>query len=280
MKVTLLLMAFCCTISMYAQVGIGTTNPDASAALDITSTTDGFLPPRLTLAQRNGISNPAAGLVVWCSDCNELQVFDGVVWKNMSGEIASPIGPPTIGICDQEWTAKNLDVTTYRNGNPIPHVTDATAWAALTSGAYTYFNNDSATYAAVYGKLYNWYAVADPRGLCPTGSHVATDAEWTALETCLGSATIAGGKLKETGTSHWQSPNVGATNSVGFTAVPGGHRSSTGTFALQGLLGNYWTSTANGSVAAWYRYLSYSEAVINTASGSKKNGYSVRCIRD
>ena len=97
------------------------------------------------------------------------------------------------------------------------------AWATLTTGAYCYYNNDSATYAATYGKLYNWYAVNDPRGLAPAGWHVPSDAEWTELINCLGGEDVAGGKMKAV-SALWYSPNTGATNSSGFTGLPGGYR--------------------------------------------------------
>src|SRR6266487_1634854 len=127
---------------------------------------------------------------------------------------------PSIKICDQVWMLKNLDVSTYRNGDPIPKISDNAAWLALTTGAYCYYDNDSANYAATYGKLYNWFAVNDPRGLAPAGWHVPTDAEFTTLvETCLGGWQVAGGKMKEIGTTHWASPNEGATNSSGFTGL-------------------------------------------------------------
>ena len=117
---------------------------------------------------------------------------------------------------------KNLDVATYRNGDPIPHVTDAAAWAALTTGAYCYYDNDSATYAATYGKLYNWYAVNDPRGLAPAGWHVPSEAEWTELTNCLGGETVAGGKMKAV--SDLWGPNRGAQIAAASQALPGGYR--------------------------------------------------------
>jgi uncharacterized protein (TIGR02145 family) len=127
----------------------------------------------------------------------------------------------TVTIGTQVWMVENLKTTKYRNGDPIPNVT-GNAWAALTTGAYCWYNNDAATYKATYGALYNWYAVADSRNIAPTGWHVPTDAEWTTLTTFLGGESVAGGKLKETGTNHWTSPNTGATNETGFTALPGG----------------------------------------------------------
>src|ERR1035437_8570614 len=134
-----------------------------------------------------------------------------------------PVSIPSVTICTQVWMLKNLDVSTYRNGDLIPKVTTTTAWDALTTGAWRWCNNDPAM-GVIYGKLYNWYVVNDPRGLAPTGWHVPSDAEWTTLSTCLGGYAVAGGAMKETGTTHWTSPNTGATNSSGFTGLPGGGR--------------------------------------------------------
>lgn len=259
-------------------VGIGTTSPDNSALLDISSTTQGFLPPRMTVSQRYAIANPAAGLMIWCTNggmTGEWQGFNGYSWVNLSG------GPTSVKICDQAWMDKNLDVDRYRNGDPIPKVTDNTAWAALTTGAYCYYNNDSATYAATYGKLYNWFAVNDPRGLAPAGWHIPTDAEWTSIVTCLGGAFVAGGEMKETGTIHWQSPNYGATNSSDFTGLPGGYRSyAGGLFDYVGIYGYWWSSTSQSSQGAWARRLSYNDVDVFTNNDAKKFGFSVRCVRD
>jgi hypothetical protein len=118
----------------------------------------------MTNAQRNAIVSPQAGLMIWCNNCGtsgELQVYNGTSWTNTMGGTPSV---PGIKIGTQLWAPKNLNVSTYRNGEPIPHVTDAAAWANLTTGAYCYYDNDSDTYAGIFGKLYNWYAVNDPRG--------------------------------------------------------------------------------------------------------------------
>jgi len=115
---------------------------------------------------------------------------------------------------------KNLDVDHYRNGDPIPEVQDSAQWVNLKTGAWCYYNN-SDSLGKIYGKFYNWYAVNDPRRLAPIGYHVPSDAEWTVLSTFLGGNKGSGGKMKETDTTHWSSPNKGATNSSGFTALPG-----------------------------------------------------------
>lgn len=273
---------FCLLVIQFskAQVGIGTNKPASSAQLEISSTNKGFLPPRMTLAQRNLISNPVAGLVIWCSDCDELQVYNGYIWKNMSGTVASDVATafPTIKICNQTWMYKNLDKVTYNNGDPIPQVTDSTEWANLTTGAWCWYNNDSASYAAVYGRLYNWYAVSDPRGLAPVGWHIPTDAEWSTLISCLGGTFFtAGGKMKAL--TLWDDPNTGATNSSGFTALPGGSRYDFGPFGIR-RYGYWWTSSEYSASNAYVRYLQYAESGLFGGSGNKINGYSVRCVKD
>jgi hypothetical protein len=156
-----------------AQVKIGDnpTSMNNASLLELESTSQGFLPPRMTEAQRIAITTPAQGLIIYCTNCGtaggEPQYYNGTAWVNMIGGVAAIAPTPSVTICTQVWTLNNLDVTTYRNGESIPEVTDPTAWAALTTGAWCYYNNDSAT-GAIYGKLYNWYAVNDPRGLALT----------------------------------------------------------------------------------------------------------------
>ena len=196
-----------------------------------------------------------------------------------------------VAICTQVWSTKNLDVTTYSDGTPIPQVTDPTQWANLTTGAWCYYNNDPAEGAA-YGKLYNWYAaagiydaasLANPslrKNLAPTGWHVPTDAEWTTLTTCLGGQDLAGGKMKETGTAHWASPNTNATNPSGFTGLPGGYRYNNGTFNDVGGSGDWWSSSEDGTSNALYRNLYYYFGSVYGYTNYKADGFSVRCLRD
>jgi uncharacterized protein (TIGR02145 family) len=185
---------------------------------------------------------------------------------------------PDVTIDSQIWTGCNLSVTTYRNGDPIPEVTDPTAWVALTTGAWCYYNNDPAN-AATYGRLYNWYAVNDVRGLAPVGYHVPTDAEWITLTTFLGGEPIAGGPLKETGTIHWNVPNSGATNTTGFTGLPGGLRYFDGTFLDFGNYGLWWSASGVGA-SAWYRYMNYNSSYLFRTVYDKIDGFSVRLIKD
>ena len=184
----------------------------------------------------------------------------------------------TVTIGNQTWMAENLMTTKYRNGDAIATV--AGSWATLVTGAYSWYNNDPAN-KTIYGGFYNWYAVSDSRNIAPAGWHVPTDAEWTTLTTYLGGESVAGGKLKETGTSHWFSPNTGATNSAGFTALPGGLRDYfDGTFNNVGYLGNWWSSTTYDAANAWYRNLHYYIANAGRYTYDRHNGFSVRCVRD
>jgi uncharacterized protein (TIGR02145 family) len=190
----------------------------------------------------------------------------------------SPIESVSIG--NQVWMLKNLNVNTYRNGELIPEVTDVTLWVGLTTGAWCWYNNDSATYAATYGKLYNWYAVNDSRGLAPAGWHVPSDLEWGTLSDFLGGESIAGGTMKEAGTTHWISPNTGATNSSGFTGLPGGGRDNRGEFGFITNDGYWWSSTESDVTDAWSVYLGFYGGLIGKYASTKLIGYSVRCIRD
>ncbi len=179
----------------------------------------------------------------------------------------------------KEWTTKNLSVTKYRNGDNIPQVQNATQWANLTTGAWCYYSYQTSN-GTVYGKLYNWYAVNDPRGLAPAGWHVSTNADWISLTDFLGGSQAAGGLLKETGTSHWQSPNTGAVNSSGITALPGGHCLANGSFSSLGSIGYWWVADNYNTTNAWCTGLYYNNKTITRAPIDKKQGFSVRLVKD
>jgi uncharacterized protein (TIGR02145 family) len=195
----------------------------------------------------------------------------------------------TIVIGTQEWLAENLRSTTYANGDPIPNVTDNTAWEQLTTGAWAHYQNNS-SYENPYGKLYNWYAVADPRNVCPTGWHVPTVAEWNTLVNYLdpasndGYSDTAGGKMKSTDTQYWTVLNEGATNESGFSGLPGGFRGdSSGDFSYLlplGYNGYWWSASASGPGDAPVRWLRYYDATISLDVIYKLFGLSVRCLRD
>ena len=188
----------------------------------------------------------------------------------------------TIVIGTQTWMAENLKASTYRDGTTsIPTINDAVQWTGLTTGASCWYANNSASYDCPYGKLYNWYAVADPRNLCPTGWHVPSDAEWTTLTNFLGGEALAGGKMKSTGTQYWLSPNTNATNESGFSGLPGGFRSYYfGTFSDVGTSGFWWSSSVSAAVNAWYRALNHTNSNAYRNNYDKQGGLSVRCLRD
>jgi uncharacterized protein (TIGR02145 family) len=186
----------------------------------------------------------------------------------------------TVTIGTQVWMAENLKVTRYGNGRVIPNVVEEDVWSQLTTGAYCLVDNDSVNYKNTYGVLYNYYAVADSCGLCPEGWHVPTRTEWQTLENLLGGQAVAGGKLKETGTAHWNDPNIGATNESGFSGLPAGGR---GRFGPAGDVGDYatwWSSTEHDSIYAWHWGLYRVKPETRRNPGHKTSGFSVRCIQD
>jgi uncharacterized protein (TIGR02145 family) len=185
----------------------------------------------------------------------------------------------TVTIGSQVWLVENLKVTHYRNGTGIPVVLDNGFWEGLTSGAFCDYNNDPGN-VAVYGRLYNWFAVNDNNGLAPTGWHVATDADWTTLTTYLGGEDVAGGKLKEAGTEHWLEPNSEATNETGFSALPGGHREYGGTYDYMYWGGGWWTSTSENDNDSWVRYMDHGAFDVWRSLEDKRYGRSVRCVKD
>lgn len=186
----------------------------------------------------------------------------------------------TVTIGTQTWMAENLRTTTYNDGTAIPNVADEDEWGSLTTGAYCNYNNtNSVDIIATYGRLYNWYAVNTGK-LAPTGWHVPTDAEWTELTDYLGETNFAGGKLKETGATHWYSPNEGATNETGFTALPGGGRGGRGDFDGIVSAGFWWSATESTDYYAWYRSMYNVTSNVLRSSYNQGFGFSVRCVRD
>ena len=221
---------------------------------------------------------------------NRLHLWhDGFIWDIAIHEIDSILLYYTtytaVTIGEQHWMYKNLNVDHYRNGDSIPEVRDSLVWRSLNTGAWCNYNHDSAL-GAVYGKLYNWYAVNDPRGLAPIVWNIPSDEEWTVLHIGLWGYTVAGGRLKSTGSKEagdglWYSPNKGATNESGFSAIPGGGRDFKGSFNDIGYHGNWWESW-NGYIyyRPWHRYLDYNNTIIYSIEGTDGSGFSVRCIKD
>jgi len=190
----------------------------------------------------------------------------------------------TIVIGTQEWMAENLSTSVYRNGDVIATGLSTSQWTNTVQGAWAYFQND-ASKNCPFGKLYNWYSCVDARELCPTGWHVPTDADWTVLSDYLGGEAIAGGKMKTLGMSDsatglWSAPNSGATNSSGFSGIPGGYRMLQGPYSNLEFIGYYWSSSDFVTLSAYYRYIIYDDVDLTRATGGKGNGFSVRCLRD
>ena len=189
----------------------------------------------------------------------------------------------TVQIGNQCWTQSNLKVSKYRNGDTIPTGLNNSQWSSTTSGAYAIYNNDPVN-DGLYGKLYNHYTVTDSRGLCPTGWHVPTDGEWMTLENHLGGPSVAGGALKSTATQPtpggWNPPYTGATNSSGFTSLPGGLREYYGDFFYMASNGVWWSSSVLSGSLAWNRTLYYYNSYFYRGSVSRTGGFSVRCLKD
>jgi len=199
-------------------------------------------------------------------DDNTIRDADGNVYTSV-----------TIGT--QVWMVENLKTTKYNDGTGIPLVTDDVQWSNLATGAFCWYENNISN-KDIYGALYNWHAVSTGN-LCPIGWHVPTDAEWTTLTTYLGGESVAGGKLKETGTTHWTTPNTDATNEMGFTALPGGSLyNPVGAYDGNGGNGHWWSSNSNSILNAWIMVMFYGNASVAMGSFGKHGGCSVRCVKD
>ena len=186
----------------------------------------------------------------------------------------------TLTIGSQVWLVENLRTTRYNDGILIPNISDFSSWVNASSGGFcSYLNTTVKEEIATYGLLYNWYAVKSGK-LAPAGWHVATDGDWAALINSLGGDSIASGKLKETGVTHWFPPNSGATNSSGFMALPGGDRNIDGSFGGRGDRGFWWSVLDDGSVDTWTRYMTPVDAIVYRDHYFKTNGFSVRCVKN
>jgi uncharacterized protein (TIGR02145 family) len=219
---------------------------------------------------------------------NNIQLITGASINNQGNIVLGGVNNTAcpLQICGQVWMAKNLDVDTYRDGTPIPQVTSPAAWAGLTTGAWCSYNNDPIL-GATYGKLYNWYAVNDPRGLAPAGWHIPSDVEMSQLINCLGGNSTPGImqifsqvslKLKEQGTLNWGMSNLASTNSSGFTALPSGIRTSGGSFQNLNAQTLFWSATPFNNNA--WDILLYNYDNLSFGAALKGNGCSVRCVKD
>ena len=181
-----------------------------------------------------------------------------------------------VAIGDQCWFAENLRTEHYVNGDAIPGELSDGEWSSTTNGAQAIFANDASNLTD-YGRLYNWFAVDDARGLCPSGWHVPTDVEYTTLTDGLGGTSVAGGKMKS---SPEDSPAWNGTNTSGFSGLAGGYRDYYGGFYNGGYGGYFWSATAAGVSSAWLRELDGGDTEVNRYYNYRPYGFSVRCVRD
>lgn len=203
-----------------------------------------------------------------CEDNDQPKVAYGKV-TDIEGNVYK-----TVLIGDQVWMAEDLRVTKYNDGTAITPVTDKNTWAATSAGAFCWFSNEKA-----WGTLYNWYAVNTGK-LAPEGWHVATDADWTELTDFLGGVEVAGGKLKEKGIERWGDPNIGATNIVGFSSIPGGYRQLNGDFSAYGAGSYYWTQTVFDMANAYEIHIFRNGTDLFREHVGYRHGFSVRCVKD
>lgn len=289
-KILLLTTILCLAVEVYGQgvsVSESDSPPDPSAMLDVQSTEKGFLPPRMSTAQMNAIASPAEGLTIYNTSIKSLCYYDGTSWvASKEGKSCGDINYggktySTVIIGAQCWMAQNLNIGTRING---------VYNQSIFGGIEKYCYDDLESNCNTYGGLYQWnemmnYDTLTPgtQGICPTGWHLPTVSEWSVLLDYLGGSGLAGGKMKTTGTTHWQSPNTGATNSSGFSGLPGGIRDgviSIGDFTAISWVGDFWSSTEYSSGEAWYVGLNSNVSYALSSISSKVNGFSVRCIRN
>ena len=235
-------------------------------------------------------------LLISCSknstDVNKNSTISYTAGPNLS-DINGNVYSSIVTSCGQTWTVQNLNVCQYRNGDEIPNVTDSLQWNNLTTGAWCWYNNDSANYSQ-YGKLYNWYAINDPRGIAPEGWHIPSSSEWNKLILCIDPnadtsnnlgvnagipSDIAGGIMKESGTQHWNSPNSGATNSIGFTGLPGGMRGYQDPFTGVDEQAYWWSATSYDESTALGTGLSSVVASVVRNTIFKNVGFSIRLVK-
>jgi len=229
-------------------------------------------------------SSPEPGTIRWTG--GDFEGWNGEKWVSLTGYSKGTVTDidgnvyRTVKIGPHVWTIDNLRVTRYYNGEAIEHLPESSKWPLTTQGAYCWYDNFSSN-EIPYGKLYNWWAVQTDK-LCPSGWHVATDTEWDFLAMVFYGKDVAGGFLKETGTSHWYQPNSYASNESGFTALPGGIRYSDGGFANGRLWANYWSRDlyANDVTFATFQQLAHDDSKLYFGWVGKNNGCSVRCVKD
>jgi uncharacterized protein (TIGR02145 family) len=185
----------------------------------------------------------------------------------------------TVVLDNKTWMAENLRVTKYKNGESIETTNSILDISKVSEPKYFWSYNGKDSLSKIYGYLYTWYVIQDPRGVCPEGFHVPSDQEWISLINSLDGNIEAGAKMKETDFVHWMKPNANATNESGFTALPGGYRDQDGNYYVLGFRGYWWSSKKNYVVMAWNSGLIYNNDILERLDFLKKNGLSVRCVK-
>ncbi|MCK9208187.1 MAG: fibrobacter succinogenes major paralogous domain-containing protein, partial [Salinivirgaceae bacterium] len=256
----------------YGNTLLATENPDTEQEDTVLATLTG-LSVEVTYHFRVKAENELG--VVYSTDTTFTTVLTGI-----TGSISDAEGNNygTIGIGHQIWMTSNLKTVLFNDSDSIPSITADSLWSGMNTAGYCWYLNDVG-YKNTYGALYNWYTV-NTQKLCPTGWHVPSEADWTELVDYLGGASMAGGLLKESGTSHWKTPNEGATNEYGFTALPGGKRLDSGEFDFMQVEGNFWSSESFSTQNASYLFLLYNYPNSLQNYANKKSGFSVRCVKD
>lgn len=223
----------------------------------------------------------AGMFLFFTNSCEKQEVYEIpdviLTYQNISDQEGNVY--KTIQIGTQVWMAENLRSTKYRDGTDIPFVDNDILWDNSIAGAYCNYENDDQLLNS-YGRLYNWYAVQDRRGLAPTGWHIPTESEWETLANFLGGENITGSKIKEKGISHWNIPNSDASNESGFTALPCGARGEMGQYCFIGTIGYWWSADLTGNRTAYLRGATNNSTKIFRYAYNKKYGFSVRCIKD
>lgn len=266
-------------------IGLGTSTPDQSAILELKTSTKGFLPPRLTTSEILAIPNPVEGLTVYNTTLKKLSVFNGSNWDcdNVNLNACNGIEEfeyggqtyNTVVIGNQCWMKENLNI-----GEQITGAHSQTDNSVVEKYCY----NNLESNCDVYGGLYQWnemmqYSIIPgSRGICPNGWHLPTDNEWYIIASFLGGEAMAGGKLKETDTLHWHSPNLRATNSSRFTAIPGGYSGSYNYYISLGRQCMFWTSDKGNNTQKYLYILAYDQAGFYQGADEAYLGLSVRCI--
>ena len=213
-------------------------------------------------------------LIILITSCIKNEPNNSVI-KDSDGNVYG-----SVKIGSQTWLNKDLRTTKYNNGDLIANISDSSGWRLTTTGAYCWYKNDAHFIPDSQGALYNFYVIADKRDVCPAGWHVPSVGEWSTLINSSGGDSAAGGRLKETGTKHWAAPNKNARNEFGFSALPGGFRSPQGQDGYIGFVVNWWSSSEADPLKAWSIYIGFNDGQAGTASSLKRNGFSIRCIKD